>query len=202
MNSGVLINTPYFQLVNNMGNTLVLNADCLPLSVVPLSTLGWQESVKQVYSGAAEVMAEYADWQVHSPSTTITVPSVIMLRDYVRVNRGVKFSRNNVLLRDNYECQYCGVNHKEEKSLLTLDHVLPRFHGGKTRWDNVVAACSACNLKKAHFLTMKPKCGDPRRPGYYELVTKSMNNPITVPDPAWIDFLGWDPNLVTIRSKR
>ena len=192
---------PVFQLVNNMGHTLVLNADGLPLSVVPLSTLSWQESVKQVFTGAAEVMAEYEDWQVHSPSITLTVPSVIMLREYVRVNRGVKFSRANVLLRDNYECQYCGVNHKDEKSLLTLDHVLPRFHGGKTRWDNVVAACSACNLKKAHFLEMKPKCGDPRRPSYYDLVAKSMKNPIVVPDQSWVDFLGWDESLVTLKHR-
>lgn len=183
-----------------MGHTLVLNADGLPLSVVPLSTLTWQESVKQIFTGAAEVMAEYEDWQVHSPSTTITVPSVIMLRDYVRVNRGVKFSRANVLLRDNYECQYCGVNHKNAKHLLTLDHVLPRFHGGKTRWDNVVAACSACNLKKAHFLEMKPKCGEPRRPSYYDLVAKSMKNPILVPDLVWADFLGWPPELVSLRA--
>ena len=189
-------------MVNNMGHTLVLNADGLPLSVVPLSTLSWQESVKQVFTGAAEVMAEYEDWQVHSPSITLTVPSVIMLREYVRVNRGVKFSRANVLLRDNYECQYCGVNHKDEKSLLTLDHVLPRFHGGKTRWDNVVAACSACNLKKAHFLEMKPKCGDPRRPSYYDLVAKSMKNPIVVPDQSWVDFLGWDESLVTLKHRR
>ena len=30
----------------------------------------------------------------------------------------------------------------------TFDHLLPRSKGGETNWDNVVTACSACNVKK------------------------------------------------------
>jgi 5-methylcytosine-specific restriction endonuclease McrA len=184
-----------------MGDTLILNADGMPLSVVPLSTLTWQESVKQVFTGAAAIMAEYEDWDVHSPSITMTVPSVLMLNEYVKASRGVKFSRVNVLLRDRYQCQYCDLDAKHEHGLLTLDHVVARFHGGKTRWDNVVAACGPCNLEKAHFTKMKPR-NAPVKPDYYSLVAKRMTMPIVVPHESWKDFLGWDPDLVTVRPHK
>jgi len=185
-----------------MSDTLILNADGLPLSVVPLSTLPWQQSIKLMFLENAEVLATYEDWEVHSPSTTIEVPAVLLLREYVRVNRGVKFSRANVLLRDDYKCQYCSLDCKHDKSLLTLDHVVPRFHGGKTRWENVVAACSKCNLEKAHFMKMQPNCGTPKRPDYYQLVAKAQAQPIEVPHATWQQFTGWNPELVTIKPKK
>jgi len=185
-----------------MSDTLILNADGLPLSVVPLSTLNWQAAIKLQFLENAEVLALYEDWEVHSPSTTLEVPSVLMLREYVKVARGVKFSKANVLLRDDHKCQYCGLKSHELKEPLTLDHVVPRFHGGKTRWENVVAACSKCNLEKAHFMTMKPKCGTPKRPDYFQLVAKSMQMPIEVPHESWMDFTGWDPSLVTVKPRK
>jgi 5-methylcytosine-specific restriction endonuclease McrA len=185
-----------------MSDTLILNADGLPLSVVPLSTLQWQAAIKLQFLENAEVLAVYDDWDVHSPSTTLEVPAVLLLREYVKVARGVKFSRQNVLLRDDHKCQYCGKGVDEIKGPLTLDHVVPRFHGGKTRWENVVAACGACNLEKAHFMTMKPKCGTPKRPDYFQLVAKAMNMPIEVPHESWAQFTGWDPSLVTVKPKR
>lgn len=148
------------------------------------------------------VLAEYEDWHVHSPSSSIAVPSVAMLREYVKVGRGVKFSRANVLLRDDHKCQYCGLDARHDLNKLTLDHVVPRFSGGKTRWENVVAACSPCNLEKAHFTKMKPMCGTPVRPSYYQLVAKSMKMPIKVPDESWIPFMGWSEDLVTVSKRR
>ena len=53
------------------------------------------------------------------------------------------FTRFNVFLRDKFSCQYCGSGEE-----LTFDHLLPRSKGGETNWDNVVTACSACNVKK------------------------------------------------------
>jgi len=58
----------------------------------------------------------------------------------------VRFSRENVYLRDGYRCQYCG--HAVPAHELTLDHVVPRCEGGETNWTNVVAACGPCNRKK------------------------------------------------------
>ena len=37
--------------------------------------------------------------------------------------------------------------------------MVPLSRGGKTTWDNVVAACGHCNSKKANKTDMKPKSG-------------------------------------------
>lgn len=184
-----------------MTDTLILNADGLPLSVVPLSTLPWQESIKLMFMERVDVMAYYDDWAVHSPSQTMQVPSVLMLRDYVNVNRGIKFSRSNILIRDDFTCQYCQVDFTNDQSKLTLDHVNPRFNGGKTNWENIVAACSDCNLEKAHFTKMKP-VRVPVRPTYHQLMNKKMQAPIVVPHQSWADYLTWDSSLVTVQTKR
>ena len=106
-----------------MRDTLLLNADGNPLSVAPLSTLTLQESIKLVWLDRINVLEWHQDWQVHSPTLTMTVPSVIMTRDFVKQRVNTSFNRSNVYLRDNYICQYCKqmFSYKD----LTLDHVLP-----------------------------------------------------------------------------
>lgn len=182
-------------------DTLILNADGIPLSVVPLSTLNWQEAVKLMFMGRVEVLASYDDWSVHSPSVEFQVPAVVMLNEYIKVDRSVRFSRSNVLLRDEYKCQYCGGNFCDNQHELTLDHVVPRFNGGRTKWDNIVAACPKCNLEKSHYDHMKPN-NAPRRPSYYELVQKRMKHSIIVPHQSWSDFLGWDSSLVQVKPPK
>ena len=79
----------------------------------------------------------------------MSLPSVVRLTRYVRVVSRfgfVRCTRKNVLLRDSYQCQYCGV--KKEARELNYDHVIPRVQGGKTVWDNIVASCYACNSTK------------------------------------------------------
>lgn len=46
-------------------------------------------------------------------------------------------------------CHYC--NGKFEKSLLTMDHVIPIARGGKTTKSNVVVCCKPCNNTKKYF---------------------------------------------------
>ena len=55
-------------------------------------------------------------------------------------------TRQNVFKRDGQRCQYCGTHDG-----LTLDHVLPKSRGGKTSWENLVAACQRCNAKKGDY---------------------------------------------------
>src|SRR5687768_1553159 len=100
---------------------LVLNADFQPLSYFPLSLFNWEDAVRAVVKGTHAVVAEY-DQVVRSPSTTMRLPSVIALRDYVRPPARVAFTRFNVFLRDHFKCQYCGDRHRA--SDLTFDHVL------------------------------------------------------------------------------
>ena len=118
-----------------MSDTLLLNADGAPLSITPLSTLTWQESIKLIWLDKINVLEWHEDWQVHSPNHTLTVPSVIAIREYVpQANGGINFTRSNVFIRDKYTCQYClDVFSPKE---LTLDHVVPKSKGGKTNWEN------------------------------------------------------------------
>ena len=46
--------------------------------------------------------------------------------------------------RDHYTCQYCNTKTTD----LTIDHVIPRSRGGTDVWENVVASCQRCNVKK------------------------------------------------------
>ena len=107
---------------------LVLNADYRPLSYYPLSLWPWQEAIKAVWLDRVEIVAEY-DEVVRSPSTEIRIPSVVVLRDYIKPQKRVAFTRFNLFLRDEFSCQYCGA-----KGDLTFDHVVPRARGGVTSW--------------------------------------------------------------------
>ncbi|HNJ47838.1 MAG TPA: HNH endonuclease, partial [Novosphingobium sp.] len=121
---------------------LVLNADYTPLSYYPLSLWPWQTAIKAVFLERVDIVASYGR-EVHSPSWTMQIPSVIALRQYVKPSEHPAFTRFNLFLRDRFACQYCGSPHN-----LTFDHVIPRRLGGRTSWENVATACAPCNLKK------------------------------------------------------
>jgi 5-methylcytosine-specific restriction endonuclease McrA len=120
-------------------STLVLNADGLPVSYLPLSTIGWQEAIKYMVLEKARVLAWHDDWIVRSASWETPVPSVIMLTDYMKIKSSVRFSRANVYLRDEGVCQYCAK--PVDKKVSTLDHVHPVSNGVQTTWENTVTAC-------------------------------------------------------------
>ncbi len=87
------------------------------------------------------------DQFVWTPRFPVLIPRVIRLVDYDKVpRREVKFSRRNILARDENRCQYC--NKKLPVSQLSLDHVTPKSRGGKSTWTNVVTACTPCNTRK------------------------------------------------------
>jgi len=168
---------------------LVLNADFQPLSYFPLSLFDWEDSVKAVVKGSHVVVAEY-DQVVRSPSTTMRLPSVIALREYVRPPNRVAFTRFNVFLRDHFTCQYCSEPHLKD---LTFDHVVPRADGGVTAWDNIVAACSPCNTRKDRF-RIKPR-RKPFEPTVHQLMAAQRHFPPNFLHETWCDYLYWDVEL-------
>ena len=87
-----------------MSDTLVLNADGLPISVMPLSVIPWEESIKYMVLDKADVLVWHESWIVHSANWETPVPSVIMLREYMKARQTVRFSRANVYLRDDCKC--------------------------------------------------------------------------------------------------
>ncbi len=171
---------------------LVLNADYRPLSYYPLSLWPWQEAIKAAWLDRVDIVAEYDEF-VRSPSTTIRIPSVVVLKDYVKPQKRVAFTRFNLFLRDEFCCQYCGA-----KGEMTFDHVVPRSKGGRTTWRNVVAACGRCNLRKGD-LTVKQAgmhlARAPFQPTALELQNVGRKFPPNYLHESWMDYLYWDAEL-------
>ncbi len=171
---------------------LVLNADYRPLSYYPLSLWSWQDAIKAVCLDRVNIVSEY-DRVIKSPSFEMKLPSVVSLKSYIQPASNPAFTRFNVFLRDGFECQYCGSKHD-----LTFDHVIPRSKGGLTTWDNVVAACSPCNLRKANKMPrdidMFP-AQKPYQPSAFDLQANGRRFPPNHLHESWMDYLYWDIEL-------
>lgn len=157
---------------NKHKKVLVLNADFIPLHLVPLSTTTWQEAICLIYQHKATAI-EYYDEEVSSPSTTMKIPSVVVLKSYKYFKKHAKLNKYNIKLRDEFTCQFCG--HKHGHKSLTIDHVVPKSKGGEFSWSNLVAACKPCNQAKKDHSKMKP-IHTPYRPTYYDLAKKLLKH--------------------------
>lgn len=171
---------------------LVLNADYRPLSYFPLSVWPWQDAIKAAFLDRVTILAEY-DAVARSPSMEINIPSVVVLKDYVRPAKSTAFTRFNLFLRDEFTCQYCGA-----RGDMTFDHVIPRCRGGRTTWENVVAACGQCNLRKGSRTIYQANMSlrrSPRRPDPAELHNAGRKFPPNYLHESWMDYLYWDAEL-------
>lgn len=176
--------------------TLVLNADGRPLSTWPLSLVSAQEAISAVWRDRATVVETWKGAFFRSPSVTIAVPKVLMLREYAPITGDPKFCRRSILLRDRFRCQYCGNEFSSPE--LTFDHVVPRSAGGKTVWTNIVSACIKCNALKgnrpANHSGRKGVAGslrplkEPRRPTNSELLRAGLE---FLPNDVREDFGSW-----------
>ncbi len=137
---------------------LVLN-----LNYVPINVSTARRAIILLGKGKAELLENHRG-QVRTVSTIVEVPSIIRLGYLVkRPFAPRKLSKKEIFLRDRYTCQYCGTKSQQ----LTLDHVVPRRQKGAHTWENVVAACSKCNLHKAGFTPEEAKMKlfqEPRAP--------------------------------------
>lgn len=182
-----------------VGDTLVLNADMMPVSVLPVSSLIWEDAVKAIWLKSVRVLSNYEDWEVHSPSVSMMVPSVVMTTRYIKPAHGVQFNADNIKLRDQYRCAYCQKQFAPNE--LNLDHVTPRKHGGRSTWENLVSSCYPCNSKKGADFRIKPMIA-PRKPSYYEMVEKRKAFPLIVPHESWVEYLMWPEENITVKPKR
>lgn len=126
---------------------------------------------------------------VRAVGLRVLPPRIISLRVFDRYpRRDVKFTRHNVFERDAWTCQYCG--RRPERHGINLDHVVPRAHGGKTTWTNVVCSCIPCNSRKADRTPLQAGMRLLREPGKPRW-TPSMDFQVSsLPiDEAWLPFL-------------
>ena len=141
------------------------------------------------------IVSEY-EREVHSPNFIMRLPSVIALQEYIPLSCRPAFTRFNVFLRDSFACQYCGS--PRETRELTFDHVMPRSRGGRTSWENVVTACSNCNMKKANRTPKEagmPPLMEPASPTTYQLRESGRAFPPNFLHQDWRDYLYWDSEL-------
>lgn len=182
---------------------LKINADGMPLSLIPLSVVSWQEAVRLIFTDKARVIKSYDDWTVRSQYFDMPVPSIIILTEQVKYSKTLKYNRNNVYLRDDFTCQLqitsrCRDAHGKGKyENLTLDHVIPKSLGGKTTWLNVCASCKECNSEKGDDASIVPK-KKPTKPTYYELLAKRKTMPIHIRDEDWKYYVSWPEHLIKV----
>jgi 5-methylcytosine-specific restriction endonuclease McrA len=111
----------------------------------------------------------------------------MMLKEYQKKKTGIRFSKQNVFLRDEYRCQYCEA--EVTRRTATLDHVLPSSHGGRTSWENCTTACGDCNAKKGNNKKIKP-FSVPYKPTYFQLAEKRRRMRWDLNHPSWINYMG------------
>lgn len=169
---------------------LVLNADFTPMRIFPLSLWDFARTFRNVMKDRVVVVDEY-DAVFRSRDLKYHPPSVVALRDYVRVPDHVPFNRMNILVRDSFQCQYCGV--PLDLGNMTFDHVVPRSRGGKSGFENIVSACMPCNSLKGDRSDMKPRTA-PHVPTARELLRKRPLDTSRL-NSSWISALYWSSTL-------
>lgn len=166
--------------------TLVLDMGYQPINTVPFT-----RALTYIAKGKVDVLEYYEqvihpDWQM---------PAVVRLTHWINTHgHRVKFSRQNVVARDRWRCQYCG--ERKPSSELTFDHVKPRSRGGRTEWENIVMACVECNSRKADKtpeeagMRLRSK---PVRPTWLPTFNMTLSQVQSVP-PEWRDY--WTVELL------
>lgn len=186
-----------------MSDVLLLNANGMPLSHIPLSVVSWQTAMRLVYLGKVNVLKEYDEWKVRSQVLEIPVPSIVIMTEQVKWDKQLKYSRSNVFLRDDFTCQLQMTNRCKERqgkaklAELTIDHVVPRSKGGKTNWLNVCTSCKDCNASKGNDETVVPR-RKPTKPSYYEILAKRKTLPLQIRDEGWRYYVDWPEHLLRV----
>lgn len=135
----------------------------------------------------AEVLEWYDDWVVRSVSWQTRVPAVIILKEYMRKKNYVRYTKENVFLRDGFNCVYCGV--QLDKKSATIDHVIPASLGGATNFENTVTSCHKCNSVKGDDIRIFPEYY-PVKPTFSYLIEQRKKLKFDLHHPSWATYLG------------
>jgi 5-methylcytosine-specific restriction endonuclease McrA len=170
-------------------DVLVLNSTYEAMNVAT-----WQRAVELLFAGKAEAIHN-TDRQLRSAGGfAIALPSIIRMLYFVRRKpKRVALTKKNVLLRDDYKCGYCG--YRGDRATMTVDHVLPRAAGGKSTWENLVAACEDCNGRKRDRTPEQARMPLLRRPHEPRFIPFMVVRRHTA-DEEWAKYLGlWSVSI-------
>jgi len=153
----------------------------------PIKVISWKKAFTLLFLGKVE-MLERHERDILTMQRSYALPSVVRLLRRVKVTRKpIQFSRNNLYLRDDYTCQYCGETFGP--SQLTFDHVFPRSRGGEKSWVNIVTACQDCNRRKRNRTPEEanmPLLSTPREPRWTPF---TMNHNMSGAHENWKPYL-------------
>jgi 5-methylcytosine-specific restriction endonuclease McrA len=147
---------------------LVLNKSYEFLQIINI-----RKAIRLLVKGKAEVVEPVEGKFFQTIGLAFPVPSVIRLLEMVYFKKKpVSFTRRRVFIRDKFTCQYCATKGVK----MTIDHVQPQSRGGKSNWENTVAACIPCNKKKAD--KSLSECGmtlrlRPKQPSFFQFLRSS-----------------------------
>ena len=114
---------------------LLLNQDNTPLNIITISKAYKLLNRDKVWGDETNEC-----YEVVSVSKIVKIPKILILKYYVKLPyKKASPSRQNILRRDKYCCQYCGIDMTPKEA--TVDHVTPKSKGGASSWVNMVAAC-------------------------------------------------------------
>lgn len=188
---------------------MIMSRDVLILSssYLPLNTVSFKRAYKMWAKSLSsddykvDVISEYENITLNVFGEEMNAPAILRIGHQQQINTNKKlfkaFNRINVWTRDEGSCQYC--NKEIPISEMHWDHVIPRAHGGKTVWENIVCCCRSCNAKKADRelkecgLKLKRK---PTAPYSDCTLYKSIHNRMrrttnSFPHDSWKDYLNW-----------
>ena len=156
-----------------MTHCVLLNADYTFLNLV-----NWKRAMCLMAKGKVEVIKDSPATVKCSGGVEHKVPAVMRLIKLIRTifRSGVAFTKRNIYVRDGFKCAYCGTR----KERLSIDHIIPKSRGGKTTFENCVAACRTCNLKKGGrtpreaVMFLKVKAYQPTISEFLQLKFKSL----------------------------
>lgn len=139
---------------------------------------------------------ERHDW-LHTVRFQIAVPRIVRLLGYDKLPRvQVKLNRRNLFARDQNRCQYCGRRHPPSE--LSIDHVVPRSQGGGTSWENLVCACTRCNVRKGGRTPQQANMtlvAVPRRPARSPVLTVKLSDSKYASWKQFLDYAYWNVEL-------
>ncbi len=129
----------------------------LDITGQPVAWMDWQETVClyvknlvawEVGNSVFPIMGGRS--RLTGERSCIHINSIIAARGLSRWDRRHSavpaLSNRELFRRDRHMCMYCGDCFLEGQ--LTRDHIVPRSHGGRDQWTNVVTACRRCNTIK------------------------------------------------------
>ena len=159
-----------------------------------MAQVSWQKAISMWFAGRVEIVEVYENKKIKTVDEAIPVPSIVRFVGNVikkfRFNRVVKFSRENVFIRDEGQCQYCGI--EMTKANFTLDHIIPSSQGGKKVWSNIVACCKRCNQKKGNKSLKQAGMKLRRKPDTpVELVVENSKKFGRNIPKTWLDYIFW-----------